>query len=255
MRDEALSEKVLQSIGSLHKETGQVLLVHGGGPFIEESLNRSGLKSSFVKGQRVTSPEAMEQIEMALKGKVNGKIVGYLNHLGIPAVGLSGKDGGLVTAVKKILSSDPDEDLGQVGNVAKVNTKLLRLLLVNDYLPVITCVAADINGEDYNINGDNFAGAIAGALNVDVYVCLTDVDGLYSDIDDPSSRLERLRVSDVEEMKDNGTIAGGMIPKVDSCIEALEKGARKAVIMNGTKPELIIDLFKGQNPGTIIELK
>ena len=253
MRDESLSQKVLQNIASLFKDTGKVVLVHGGGPFIEEALGSAGIKSSFVQGQRVTSPEAMEQVEMALKGKVNGKIVGYLNHLGVPAVGLSGKDGALVTAVKKVLSSNPEDDLGRVGNVAQVNTELLQLLLVNDYLPVITCIAADINGEDYNINGDNFAGAIAGALKVDAYICLTDVDGLYTDRNDPSTRLEKLRVSDIQLMIKNGTIDGGMIPKVQSCMEALKKGANKAMIMNGTKPELIIDLFKGKNPGTIIE--
>jgi acetylglutamate kinase len=207
-----------------------------------------------VNGQRVTSPEAMEQVEMALKGKVNGRIVGYLNYLGVPSVGLSGKDGGIVTAVKKTLSSDSKEDLGRVGNVASVNTDLLRLLIVNRYLPVLTCVAADINGEDYNINGDNFAGAIAGALQVNAYIILTDVDGLYTDKNDPSSRLDRLRVSDVQAMMDNGMIQGGMIPKLDSCIHALKGGSSKAIIMNGTKPELIFDIFKGKNPGTIIEL-
>lgn len=253
MRDESLNQKILHNIASLFKETGKLLLVHGGGPFIEEALDLAGIKSSFVQGQRVTSPKAMEQVEMALKGKVNGKIVGYLNHLGVPAVGLSGKDAGLVTAVKRALTSNPEDDLGRVGNVAKVKTDLLRLLLVNDYLPVITCIAADINGEDYNINGDNFAGAIAGAMKVDAYVCLTDVDGIYTDKDDPSSRLDKLRISDVQVMMDNGTIVGGMIPKVESCVEALKKGAKRAMIMNGTRPELIIDLFKGKNPGTIIE--
>ena len=255
MQNEALSQKVLQTLASLHKETGQVVLVHGGGPFIEEALSKAGIKSAFVNGQRVTTPEAMEQVEMALKGKVNGKIVGYLNHLGVPAVGLSGKDGGMVRAVKKISSRHSAQDLGRVGNVAKVKTDLIKTLLVHEYLPVITCIASDINGEDYNINGDNFAGAIAGALKASMYVCLTDVDGLYTDKDDPSSRLDKLRVSDVQTMIDNGTIAGGMIPKVESCIDALQKGATKAIIMNGTRPELIIELFKGNNPGTIIEQK
>jgi acetylglutamate kinase len=177
--------------------------------------------------------------------------------MGHKAVGLSGKDGQIVTAKKRLHEHTINGkiemvDLGQVGDVESVDTSLVQLLLENDFIPVITCIASDKKGNDYNINGDLFAGHIAGALSAEQYIILTDVDGLMLDKDNPASIIHELKVAEINHLKEIKCIQGGMIPKMDSCEIALEKGAKRARIINGTIPEQISTLFENQEMGTSI---
>ncbi|SEJ65261.1 N-acetylglutamate kinase [Cyclobacterium xiamenense] len=246
MINEALKEAISQKIKILQEQGTQVILVHGGGPFINKSLEEAGIKTEFFDGHRHTTVEALRCIEKTLKGEVNSSLVNLLNKQGLKAVGLSGKDGQLAIAekrwhiVKDKSGVDSRQDLGQVGDVQVVNPLLPDLLLENGFTPVVTCIASDTAGNDYNINGDVFAGKIAASLQVDAYIVLTDVDGLYRDYPDPASILKTLKVEDLEEYM--GTvIQGGMIPKIESCLTALKGGVKKAVILNGTQPEQITD--------------
>lgn len=257
MTNEALKGHVLTNICSLQKRGFDVVIVHGGGPFIKEALEQAGITSEFIDGHRKTTIDAFTYVEMALKGKVNSNLVGIINTLGHQAVGLSGKDGNIVTAKKRkhlsVIDGEQTEvDLGQVGDVAKVDTTLIHLLLENNFIPVITCFAADENGLGYNINGDIFAGHLAGELNALQYVVLTDVDGLLRDKDDPSSLMHDINLTETAQLLKEGIIQGGMIPKMESCEIALKKGAQAARIINGTVPEQIIMLSENKPIGTII---
>lgn len=241
-----LKEQIATQIKKLLDHGIQVVLVHGGGPFIDSALQKAGIKSEFFEGQRITSLEALPVIERTLKGEVNGALVNIFNKTGMKAVGLSGKDGKLVTAQK--ISAD----LGYVGEVQQVNTHFLDLLLTNHYLPMVTCLGSDDEGNDYNINGDTFAGKIASALQVDAYIVLTDVDGLYQRYPDPASLITQLTLADLPSHYHH-TITGGMLPKILSCENALSSGVKKTVILNGTKPEQISNyLLENKIIGTTI---
>lgn len=257
MTNQNLKLKILKNICSLKDRGYQVVIIHGGGPFIKETLKVARIESEFVDGLRKTTPEAMEYVEMALKGKVNGSLVSIVNKMGYKAVGLSGKDGQTVLAKKHMHSYDKNGivelvDLGQVGAVESVDTSLIKLLLENDFVPVITCIASDKSGLDYNINGDLFAGHIAGALSAEQYVILTDVDGLMLDKNNPASIIRELKVAEINRLKEIKCIQGGMMPKIDSCKIALEKGAKLSRIINGTDPEQIVTLFENKEVGTAI---
>ncbi|NQU32836.1 MAG: acetylglutamate kinase [Bacteroidetes bacterium] len=257
MTNQNLKSKILKIICSLKDKGYRVVIVHGGGPFIKETLKIANIESDFVDGLRKTTHEAMKYVEMALKGKVNGSLVSIINGMGYKAVGLSGKDGQTVLAIKHMHEHHENGkvelvDLGQVGDVASVDTSLIELLLKNDYIPVITCIASDSKGLDYNINGDLFAGHIAGALSAEQYVILTDVDGLMLDKDNPDSIIRKLKLDEINHLKEIKCIQGGMIPKIDSCKIALEKGAKLARIINGTAPEQIATLFENKENGTAI---
>lgn len=251
MLNDELKSAVISNVKKLHDAGTRVVLVHGGGPFIKNILKTVGIESEFIGGHRKTTPEALKYIEMALKGEVNSSLVHLLNKGGLRAVGLSGKDGRMVTAIKRyheVRENGRTEkfDLGQVGDVTKVDTKLLDTLLGQDFVPVVTCIASDEAGQDYNINADMFAGALAGALGVQDYLVLTDVDGLLKDINDPSSLIRRLTLKELPGLF--GTIIkGGMIPKLESCQIALEHGARRARIINGTKPDTIAEVVQTDN--------
>lgn len=251
MLNDELKAAVVANIKKLHDAGTRVVLVHGGGPFIKSILKTVGIESEFIGGHRKTTPEALKYIEMALKGEVNSSLVNLLNKAGLRAVGLSGKDGRMVTAVKRyheVAENGSTErfDLGRVGDVTKVDTQLLDTLLKQDFVPVVTCIASDEAGQDYNVNADMFAGALAGALMVQDYLVLTDVDGLLKDINDPSSLIQRLTLDELPELF--GTvIKGGMIPKLESCQVALEHGAKRARIINGTKPDTIAEVVQTDN--------
>ncbi len=243
MRSEALQQAISRRIAEAFLGGTEIILVHGGGPFIRDLLAAVRVESEFIDGHRKTTPEALRYIEMALKGEVNGRLVNVLNRHGVKAVGLSGKDGQLVQARRRyhlaaVDGRNEQVDIGLVGDVEQVDTALPELLLANAYLPVITCIASDLHGTDYNINADLFAGHLAGALQADLYLVLTDVDGLLRDIDDPSSLISRLSVAELDNMY-GSTIRGGMIPKLESCQVALAQGARAAAIINGTRPEAL----------------
>ncbi len=256
MRSDELKRRIVAQIVQLREDGQNVVVVHGGGPFIGEMLDMAGIESEFVGGHRKTTPEALRFVEMALKGRVNGDLVQLFNSGGQRAVGLSGKDGRMVTAVRRVHSQIVDgtmtqHDLGRVGDVATVDTTLLMLLLERGYIPVVTCIAADASGDDYNINADMFAGHLAGALKADRYLVLTDVDGVLTDIKDPSSLIGDISVAELQDML--GTvIVGGMIPKLESCRIALENGAAEARIINGMKPEQLHLAASGEACGTRI---
>lgn len=243
MLNDRLKKEVVQSIFRLHQNGYGIILVHGGGPFIKKMLDTVDLESEFISGHRKTSPEALRYIEMTLKGEVNSGLVRLINQSGLKAVGISGKDGAIVTAEKRQITQEEGGqkkmlDLGQVGDVVSVDTRLLHLLLEHDYIPVITCLASDASGNDFNINADMFAGHIAGAMKVDQLLVLTDVDGLMRNTREPDSIIRKIGVEDLGPLYGK-VIKGGMIPKVESCEIALKKGVRTARIINGTKPENI----------------
>jgi len=259
MVSDDVQDKVLKNICALKDEGYSVVIVHGGGPFIQEALDVAEIESEFIGGQRKTTPEALKYVEMALKGQVNGKVVNVINTLGHTAVGLSGRDGKIAMA-EKLYHEETVGDtikkisLGQVGKVKKINPQLLFTLLENDYIPVITCIASDEKGDSYNINADLFAGSIAGHLNAEVFGVLTDVDGLMEDIEDPESLIDELHIDDIKDLLGKGIIVGGMIPKVDACRLAVETGAKSSRIINGKKPEQILSLTeKEQTVGTTIK--
>lgn len=242
MLSESLQKAVIDNIYRLRQAGYQVVLVHGGGPFIKKMLQEAELTSEFIGGHRKTTPEALRYIKMALQ-EVNGNLVALFNRAGLKAVGLSGSDGRMVTAIKRRYLEKKDgkvinHDLGQVGDVTAVRPELLNLLLREDYLPVISCIAADEQGLEYNVNADMFAGHLAGKLQVSQMLVLTDVDGLLEDVDDPESKIEQLRVADIKPLVGK-VIKGGMIPKVESCAIAVQAGAQSARIINGTQPDNI----------------
>ena len=256
MINEDLKAKVMQDI-TLMKYVGiRPVIVHGGGPDITGFLKRVGKKSEFVSGLRVTDEETVEIAEMVLDGKVNSEIVTLLNRRGVRAVGLSGKDAKLIQARRKLATVyEGDEarkvDIGYVGEVEKVNTALLEDLLEKDYIPVIAPIGVGIEGESYNINADYVAAEIAGALQAEKLLLLTDIEGIYKDFHDKSTFLSTLTQVQARQYIKDGTIAGGMIPKVEACLCALENGAGKTHIIDGRLDHsLILEIFTSKGIGT-----
>lgn len=258
MIDNKLSQEILQNICEIKSRGHKVVIVHGGGPFIQELLDKVEIPSEFINGQRKTSAEALDYIEMVLRGKVNGKLVNMINSLGHLAVGLSGKDANTIIAKKRTENLESPSthtevvDLGFVGDIQHVDTSLINLLLKNDYIPVITCIATDENNQDLNINADIFAGNIAAAMNANELIFLTDVSGLYRDITDENSLIDTIAVQEIQSMVSQGLIKSGMIPKTEAAITAVLNGAQRARIINGTKPDTIFKLINKQSIGTVI---
>jgi len=256
MTDNAIKKSLLANILALKKDGYDVVISHGGGPFIKDMLAQVNLKSEFIDGLRYTTPEAFKYIEMVLKGQVNSDLVNTINTMGFSAVGISGKDGHTVVAHKKLHQKEvngimEEVDLGLVGDVSQVNPQLIQQLLDNDFIPVIACIGADDQGVGYNINGDTFAGHLAGALQAEQFVILTDVDGLLKDKDDSASIIRKISLSELHALKEDGTIQGGMIPKMEACEIAIHKGALGAKIINGTQPDQIRNI-NNHSIGTLI---
>lgn len=254
MTDNALKEQIVSILSEFVDRGHRIVVVHGGGPFIKKALADAKIESEFIDGHRQTTSEAMIHVEKALKGEVNTDLVGSFNRKGQKAVGLSGKDGRSVTAVKRkhLTKEGVEKDLGQVGDVGKIDPTLIETLLKMKYIPILTCIAADENGDDYNINADMFAGHIAGALNAERFIVMTDVDGLLEDIERPNSLMREIKVAQLSGLKDSGIIVGGMMPKVEACEIALENGAQQAIILNGTNPGQLRKLLNGSDTGTKI---
>jgi len=233
------------------------VVVHGGGPQIGRTLDRLGKKSEFRQGMRVTDAETMDVVEMVLVGKVNKEIVALVNQHGGQAVGLSGKDGRLIEASKLHLYKDQGEDkppelidIGMVGEVTSVNTQVLTSLLENQFIPVIAPVGAGKKGESYNINADHVAGHIASALKARKLILLTDTQGV---LDKQSKLISSIKVKDYPKLIDDGTIKGGMIPKVICCADALRAGVKKAHIIDGRKDHaILLEIFTKGGVGTEI---
>ena len=247
MVDPELSASFAQDVVLLRSVGLRPVVVHGGAPQIGALLKRLGKSSEFVDGLRVTDAETLDVVRMVLVGKVGRDIVGAINVHGAFAVGVSGEDGGLITA------EPTDEALGFVGSVASVQPGILERLLAERMIPVVSTIGADGAGQAYNINADTVAGALAGALGAEKAIYLTDVAGLLTDSDDPSSIVPHATVKDLEAMVANGTISGGMIPKVRACIDAVNSGAGSAHLLDGRIPHvLLLELFTDAGIGTMV---
>ena len=247
MVNEQLKQQVMEDITLLWLIGVKVVLVHGGGPEISDIMNRLGKKAEFVNGLRVTDKETVDIVQMVLAGKVNKTLVNLLNMNGGRAVGVSGVDGGIIEATMK------DEALGYVGEITKIRPKAILDLLEKGYIPVVSTVAGDKQGNTYNINGDTAAAHIAGALNAERLIMMTDIAGVLMDKDDPSTLIPHLTVAEAKGLYDSGIIAGGMIPKVDCCIEALEHGVENVIIMDGRIPHsILMELLTDEGAGTMV---
>ena len=241
---------IMQDVATLKIVGVNPVLVHGGGPEINAMLKKLNIESEFINGLRVTTKETMEVVRMVLGGKVNKSIVSELNTLGVKAVGLCGSDGNLIEVEK--MPTQNGVDYGYVGVIKSINEKLLTEL-TKDYIPVIATIGVDKNGESYNINADTAAGAIGGALHAEKLMFLTDIDGIRKDEKDPSSLIPHITVNKIKEMIADGSISGGMIPKVNSCISAIEHGIENVLIINGTiKHSILLELFTDSGIGTMV---
>jgi len=242
-----LKQQVMEDIVLLWLIGVKIVLIHGGGPEISETMKKLGKQAKFVDGLRVTDKETVDIVQMVLAGKVNKDLVNLIQMKGGHAVGLSGIDGGILEATTK------NEALGYVGEITKVRTQPINDLLEKNYIPVISTVASDRQGNTFNINGDTAAARIAGALGAERLIMMTDIAGLLMDKDDPKTLIPHITVSEARKLYENGVISGGMIPKVDCCIEALEHGVNNVVIMDGRIPHsILMELLTDEGAGTMV---
>lgn len=254
MGEEESARMFARDIVLLEQTAINPVVVHGGGPQIAAMLNRLGIKSIFSGGLRVTDAATIEIVEMVLSGSINKQIVSHINQAGGKAVGLSGKDGNMVTA-RKVTHANPAPaadlvDLGFVGEPEKINTAVLDQLLGRELIPVLAPIASGPNGETFNVNADTFAGYIAGALKAKRLLLLTDVPGV---LDKSKKLIPDLSVNDIRKLIADGTISGGMIPKVETCITALDQGVEGVVILDGKVPHaVLLELFTDHGAGTLI---
>ena len=249
MTHDELKDAVMNDIVLLSLVGIKVVLVHGGGPEINDMLKRLGIESRFVNGLRYTDDATIDVVKMVLSGKVNKELVQLLAQHKGNAVGLCGIDGGMLIAEKK--KTDDGQDLGWVGEITKVNTKPILDALDNGNVPVIATVATDENGNTYNINADTAAAQIAAELGAENLILMTDIAGLLRDKDDPSTLISKVNVSEVPFLKRQGIISGGMIPKIDCCVEAVRRGVNKTVIIDGRVPHsILIEILSNEGIGT-----
>lgn len=252
--DEAKSSTARDTV--LLKYVGmKPLIVHGGGPEISRSMDKLGKESKFIKGLRVTDEETMEIIEMVLVGKISTEIVSELIRHDGDAISLSGKDSSLIFAHRKGASKVDEEviDLGLVGEVDRINTDLLEMFLDNDYIPVISPVGIDVEGNSLNLNADTAAGEVASAVGAEKMIILTDVPGVLRDPSDPDSLIQKIKISEVPGLIEEGIISGGMIPKIETCVKAIENGVKSCHIIDGRKKHsLLLEIFTTDGIGTMI---
>ena len=245
MINEQLKQQVMEDIVLLWLIGVRIVLVHGGGPEINELMDRLGKKPEFVNGLRVTDKETMDIVQMVLAGKINKTLVNLLEMKGGKAVGLSGMDGRLLQCTVK------DERLGYVGEIQKVHIQPVTDLLDRGYIPVISTVGCDKSGNAYNINGDTAAAYIAGALNAENLIMMTDIAGVLQNKDDPSTLIQEISQDDLPALYESGVISGGMIPKVECCATALKRGVKNVVIMDGRVPHsILMELLTDEGAGT-----
>ena len=242
-----LKEQVMEDIVLLWLIGVKVVLVHGGGPEISDTMARLGKKAEFVDGLRVTDKETVDIVQMVLAGKINKTLVNLLEMKGGRAMGISGIDGRLIEAEFK------DERLGYVGNITKINIQPVLDLLEKGYIPVVSTVACDEQGNTYNINGDTAAAHVAGALQAERMIMMTDIAGVLMDRDKPETLIPQITEEEAKKLYDAGVISGGMIPKVDCCIEALQRGVNNVVIMDGRIPHsILMELLTDEGAGTMV---
>ena len=242
-----LKEQVMEDIALLWLIGVKVVLVHGGGPEISQMMKDLNKEPVFIDGLRVTDQETVDIVQMVLAGKVNKDLVKLIQMKGGHAIGLSGIDGGMLEATVK------DERLGFVGQVTKVRTQPITDILEKNYIPIISTVASDRHGNAYNINGDTAAAYIAGALGAERLIMMTDIAGILENKDDPSTLIPHITVEEAKGLYESGVISGGMIPKVDCCIEAIQHGVKNVVIMDGRIPHsILMELLTDEGAGTMV---
>ena len=249
MSNEELQKNVIKDVTLLKLVGFKPIIVHGGGKEISRWVGKVGKEARFVNGLRVTDEETMEIAEMVLN-KVNKSLVSMVQELGVKAVGISGKDGGLLKVEKKYSDG---QDIGYVGEITEVNPKVLYDLLEKDFLPIVAPIGMDENFDTFNINADDAACAIAKAVNAEKLAFLTDIEGLYKDINDKSTFISRLTASEADELISGGFIGGGMLPKLNNCTSAIKNGVRRVHILDGRVPHcLLLEIFTKQGIGTAI---
>ena len=247
MIDDQLKQQVMEDIVLLWLIGVKIVLIHGGGPEINDLMNKLGKKAEFIDGLRVTDKETVDIVQMVLAGKVNKTLVNLLEMKGGKAMGISGMDGRLIEASPK------DKKLGYVGKITKINIEPVMDILEKGYIPVISTIGCDKKGNAYNINGDTAAAYIAGAINAERLIMMTDIDGILRDRNDPSTLIPQVTVSQAKELYDKGIVSGGMIPKVDCCIEAIEKGVKNVIILDGRVPHsILMEILTDEGAGTMV---
>ncbi len=247
MINEQLKQQVMEDIVLLWLIGVKIVLVHGGGPEISDLMKVMGKKPEFVDGLRVTDKETMDIVQMVLAGKVNKTLVNLLEMKGGKAMGISGMDGRLIESQPK------DERLGYVGDITKIHIRPVVDLLEKGYIPVVSTIGCDRQGNAYNINGDTAAAYIAGALGAERLIMMTDVAGILRDKDDPTTLIPNVTLSEAEKLFEEGIINGGMIPKVNCCIEAIHKGVKNVVIMDGRVPHsILMEILTDEGAGTMV---
>ncbi|MBW4495221.1 MAG: acetylglutamate kinase [Oscillatoria princeps RMCB-10] len=248
MKDSSLKDKVIRDIVFLSCIGMRPVVVHGGGPEINSWLDKLGIEPQFKNGLRVTDAPTMDVVEMVLVGRVNKELVSLINQAGGSAVGLCGKDGNLFKA-----RPEGQEGMGFVGEVTKVNTKLLESLANSRYIPVVSSVGEDENGQAYNINADTVAGELAAALGAEKLILLTDTVGILRDPKDPKTLIAKLKIQEARHLIDTGVVSGGMIPKVKCCVRSLAQGVHAAHIIDGRIPHaLLLEIFTDEGIGSMI---
>ena len=249
MVDETLKKRVIQDVTLLKLVGFKPIIVHGGGKEISRWVNKVGMEPKFINGLRVTDEDTMEIVEMVLN-KVNKSLVQLVQELGVKAVGVSGKDGGMLTVEKKYSDG---KDIGFVGEITDVNPKVLFDLLEKDFLPIVCPIGMDKDFKTYNINADDAACAIAKAVNAEKLAFLTDIEGVYKDPSDPSTLISELAIDEAHQLIEDGFIGGGMLPKLNNCIDAIDNGVSRVHIMDGRTPHcLLLEIFTNRGIGTAI---
>ncbi len=248
MINDDLKEAVMGDVVLLSLIGIKVVLVHGGGPEINDMLKKINKKSEFINGLRVTDKETMDIVQMILAGKVNKSLVQMINEKGGSALGLCGADG------EMIITKKLDDVHGFVGEITEINTKIINDALNNGYIPVISTVGCDREGNTYNVNADTAASRIAGALKAESLISMTDIIGLLRDVNDPTTLIKEVNVSEVKELINDGIISGGMIPKVDCCVDAIRRGVNKSFIIDGRVPHsILIEVLTDEGIGTMFK--
>ena len=255
MADEEIKNEFIKDVVLMKYVGINPVIIHGGGPEINSMLEKVGKKTQFVEGNRVSDKETVEIAEMVLSAKLNKGITADINNHGGKAVGLSGKDGDLILTKKKYIEKDNETiDIGYVGEVVKINPELINILIKNDYIPVISSIGTDKDGNTYNINADYVAGEIAGVLEAFRLMFLTDVDGILRDSENKQTLIPEITKDEVLDLIRDETISGGMLPKVNTCLNAIDRGVKNVIILNGkVKHSIILELFTSEGFGTMIK--
>lgn len=248
MTNDSLKQSVMKDIALLQMVGVKIVLVHGGGPDISQTLSKLGKETKFIDGLRYTDSEAVEIVATVLAGKVNKSLVSDLHELGVKSIGLSGIDGAMIEAEQK------DEKFGYVGEIININPEPIFLALENNYIPIIATTGIDHTGQFYNINADTAAAEIAAAVNAEQFMLLTDVRGVLRDVNDSSSLISEIQLEEISGLVDQGIISGGMIPKIEACTKAMSKGLKEAVIIDGRiEHSILLELFADEGFGTLIK--